>query len=146
MNYDVKKQILLIAALTYLSSCANLRKLGDESQAYPSTMTSDLNSTELSRTDYNTKIADNYLEKKLFEQAVDQYRLALLHDNKNTKARFGLAQSYSNLEQNETKLKLNDKAKNLTTINLICLKFIIQNSPVYDDFRLSILCHFQSEF
>ena len=104
MNYDVKKQILLIAALTYLSSCANLRKLGDESQAYPSTMTSDLNSTELSRTDYNTKIADNYLEKKLFEQAVDQYRLALLHDNKNTKARFGLARSYSNLGQNHLAL------------------------------------------
>lgn len=67
-------------------------------------MNTDLDKSALTRSDYYEKLADNYFEQNKYREAIDHYRLSLLHNSKNNTARFGLAQSYAALDQNEMAL------------------------------------------
>jgi tetratricopeptide (TPR) repeat protein len=67
-------------------------------------MNTDLDKSALTRSDYYEKLADNYFEQNKYREAIDHYRLSLLHSSKNNQARFGLAQSYTALDQNEMAL------------------------------------------
>lgn len=67
-------------------------------------MNTDLDKSALTRSDYYKKLADNYFEQNKYREAIDHYRLSLLHNSKNNAARFGLAQSYTALDQNEMAL------------------------------------------
>lgn len=82
-----------------LSGCSTLTV----SEALKS-MNTDLDKSALTRSDYYEKLADNYFEQNKYREAIDHYRLSLLHNSKNNTARFGLAQSYTALDQNEMAL------------------------------------------
>ncbi len=67
-------------------------------------MNTDLDKKALTLSDYYLKLANNYFEQNKYDDAIEDYQLSLLHNNKNNEARFGLAQSYSALENNEMAL------------------------------------------
>jgi tetratricopeptide (TPR) repeat protein len=67
-------------------------------------MNTDLDKAVLTRSDYYKKLADNYFEQNKYLEAIDHYRLSLLHNSKNNTSRFGLAQSYAAMDQNELAL------------------------------------------
>ncbi len=79
-----------------LSGCATMAK-NDSLKS----MNTDLDKTTLSRSDYYEKLADNYIEQNKYIEAVDHYRLSILHNSKNNQARFSLARSYMAMNQNE---------------------------------------------
>lgn len=67
-------------------------------------MNTDLDKAALTRSDYYEKLAHNYFEQNKYLDAIDHYRLSLLHNSKNNVARFGLAQAYTVTDQNELAL------------------------------------------
>lgn len=98
-----KKLLLLymiVAALfMVLSGCSTLAV----NEALKS-MNTDLDKSALTRSDYYEKLADNYFEQNKYSEAIDHYRLSLLHNSKNNTSRFGLAQAYTAMDQNELAL------------------------------------------
>lgn len=88
-KYRVKFKFLLpIIAAAFLAGCAHNLPQG------PRTLTSDLYPNEITRTEYYRELAWGYDREGKIPEAIELYRLSLMHDPKNIKARIQLSDSF----------------------------------------------------
>lgn len=64
------------------------------------TVYSDLYPQSLSRSEYYEHMGQDYFHQNEFENAIEMFRLSLLHKPENNSARFSLAKTYAQTEQN----------------------------------------------
>ncbi len=84
----VIRTLIFSAALIFLVSCAH------SPQNNPRTVTSDLFPNEISRSEYYRELAWGYDREGKIPEAIELFRLALMHDPTNVKARLQLADAF----------------------------------------------------
>ncbi len=99
MKRLVKLGFILMMFNLFLTSCATTAP-----ESTPKTVYSDLFPQNLTRTQYYEHMGQDYFFQNDFTNAIEMYRLSLLHDPKNQPARFSLAKSYDKTEQNHLAL------------------------------------------
>jgi Tfp pilus assembly protein PilF len=108
MKRLLKSAFILMTINLLLTSCATTLP-----EITPKTVYSDLFPQELTRTQYYEHLGQNYFFQNDFQSAAEMFRLSVLHDPKNQTARFSLAKSY--IESNQNHLALIEFEKYFST-------------------------------
>lgn len=77
--------------------CASTRP----TNSYVQTVSSDLNSIEMSRDQYYEEMARAYNQDGQIEKAIENFRLSLLHNRKRVSAKIGLSDVYRKVDMNQ---------------------------------------------
>ena len=90
----VKKYIFLslFFNLLFLVGCASVSTSPETDLS--KTMYTDLESGQLTRSEYYQKLGENFYFQSDFQSSIEVYKLSLLHDMNNQQARFSLAKAY----------------------------------------------------
>lgn len=91
--FKFKTVLVLIYIIGFATGCATLST--SDQEIPQKTMYTDLQPEVQSRSDYYTTMAISAVEHDQFDQAIELFRLALLHNPENHLAQFKLAQTYS---------------------------------------------------
>jgi tetratricopeptide (TPR) repeat protein len=97
INIEVKHSFFFLLFAVFSVGCAT----SGPSNTYVQTVSSDLYPTEMARDQYYEEMARAYYQDGQTEKAIENFRLALLHNPKRASAKVGLSDAYRKIEMNQ---------------------------------------------
>ncbi len=111
-------RILFLLSSLFVISCAHVQ----ERPALPKTMTTDLFPEKISRTEYYREIATAYARDGQTAHAIENYRLALLHDSKNILAKLQLSDAFRKAKMDHLAITELSEVLKLQPSNVLALQ------------------------
>lgn len=121
--------ILLLGSLVLTWGCAQAPVTPEK------TIYSDLFPQQISRTEYYKNVGLGYLNDSNYDKAVEYFKLSLLHDPKNSDARYWLSVSFHRKNQNNLALIELEKLDSVNDLEYVRLKLVSDIFETADSFE-----------